>query len=170
MTVFSGAEVQIYRRMVVWKRTQKSTCCLQLARFLFVKLFIEFASLFTWRGRREGVSWVGERISWKFGDFLSCIQYLCVEPLHIGIVTSTVWPLRPNFDNPSYISFHQFDFTKLELKRYFRIVFDTILVILSLKMRVFKKALPKTTFNIRFSIEDHRPSNHIRKTCMKVSK
>ena len=89
---------------------------------------------------------------------------------HIGIVTSTVWPLLPNFDNPSYISFHQFDFTKLELKRYFRIVFDTILVILSLKMRVFKKALPKTTFNIRFSIEDHRPSNHIRKTCMKVSK
>ena len=65
-----------YRRMVVWKRTQKNTCCLLLARFLFVKLFTEVASLFTWRGRREGISWVGERISWKFGDFLSCIQYI----------------------------------------------------------------------------------------------
>ena len=52
-----------YRRMVVWKRTKKSTCCLLFARFLFVKLFIEAASFFTWRGRREGVSWVGERIS-----------------------------------------------------------------------------------------------------------
>ena len=61
---------------MVWKRTQKSTCCLLLARFLFVNLFIAVASLFTWRGRREGVSWEGEPISWKFGDFLSCIQYL----------------------------------------------------------------------------------------------
>ena len=51
---------------------------LLLARFLFVNLFIAVASLFTWRGRREGVSWIGERISWKFGDFLSCIQYLCI--------------------------------------------------------------------------------------------
>ena len=65
--------------MVVWKRTKKSTCCLLFARFLFVNLFIAVASLFTWRGRREGVSWVGEPISWKFGDFLSCIQYLWVQ-------------------------------------------------------------------------------------------
>ena len=40
--------------------------------------FIEVASLFTLLVRREGVSWVRERISWKFEDFLSCIQYLCI--------------------------------------------------------------------------------------------
>ena len=81
--------------MVVWKRTQKSTCCLLLARFLFVNLFIAVASLFTWRGRREGVSWVGEHISWKFGDFLSCIQYLCVHPTTIDVIKVYIYQLLP---------------------------------------------------------------------------
>ena len=57
--------------MMILKGKNKSVFWLLLARFLFVKLFIEVASLFTLRGRREGVSWVGERISWKFAHFLS---------------------------------------------------------------------------------------------------
>ena len=45
-----------FRKMTIKKRINKSVLCLLLASFLFVKLFIEVASLLTLRRRREGVA------------------------------------------------------------------------------------------------------------------
>ena len=58
MTVFSGvsgAEVQIWEDGGV-EEDQEEHLLSFVIRFLFVKSFIEVASLFTLRGRREGVS------------------------------------------------------------------------------------------------------------------